>query len=131
MVGIRYKSRALTGSSSLDDAPVTGSLLFYAPVCRFAVCCAAGISLWVLFGDCDSIWLALFRLFFRRVSVDCLMATDSDATARAGLASRLMSRWRFPGTLWGQLYIFSQTVWWIWTRFWTSWALLAGGRKPL
>ena len=64
---IVYKSHALAGSSSLDAAPVTGSLIFYAPVCRLAVCCAAGFS--------------VFRLFFRRVSVDCAMATDSDATA--------------------------------------------------
>ena len=46
VVGIGYKSHALTGSSSLDAAPVTGSLLFYAPVCRLAVCCATGFSLW-------------------------------------------------------------------------------------
>ena len=37
VVGIEYKSRALTGSSSLDAAPVTGSLFFYAPLC----CCVA------------------------------------------------------------------------------------------
>ena len=76
MVGIGYKSRALVGSSSFDAAPVTGSLLFYAPVS----------SSWVLFGGCDSTWLAVFRSFFRRVSVDGVMATDSDATAGAGLA---------------------------------------------
>ena len=58
-----------------DTAPVTGSLLFYAPVCRLAVCCAAGISSWVLFGGCDCIWFAVFRLFFWRDSVDCVMAT--------------------------------------------------------
>ena len=33
VVGIEYKSCALTGSSSLDTALVTGSLLFSAPVC--------------------------------------------------------------------------------------------------
>ena len=63
-VRIGYKGRTLTGSSSLDAAPVTGSLLFYAPVCRLAVCCAAGFSSCVLFGGCDSIWLAVFGLFF-------------------------------------------------------------------
>ena len=42
--GIGYKGRALTGSSSLDAAPVTGSLLFNAPVCHLAICCAAGFS---------------------------------------------------------------------------------------
>ena len=39
-----YKGRAITGSSSLDIVPVTGSLLFNAPVCRLAVYCAAGFS---------------------------------------------------------------------------------------
>ena len=47
VVGIEYKSRALTGSFSLDATPVTGSLLFYAPVCCLAVCYAAGFSSWV------------------------------------------------------------------------------------
>ena len=80
-VGIGYKSRALAGSSSFHAAPVTGSLLFYVPVCRLAVCCAAGFSLWVLFGGSDCIRLAVFGLFFRRVGVYCVMATDSDAAA--------------------------------------------------
>ena len=81
--GIGYKARAIEGSSSIDTAPVTGSLLFIAPVCRLAVHCAAGFSLCVLFGGCDCIWLAVFRLFFRRVSEDFVMATDSDAPAGA------------------------------------------------
>ena len=54
-----------TGSSSLDAAPVTGSLLFYAPVCCFAVCGAAEFSLSVLFGGTACIWLAGRGLFFR------------------------------------------------------------------
>ena len=32
VVRIEHKGRALAGSSSLDTAPVTGSLLFYTPV---------------------------------------------------------------------------------------------------
>ena len=80
-VGIRYKSCALAGSSSFDVAPVTGSLLFYAPVCRLTVFCAVGFSSWVLFGGSDCIWLAVFVLFFRQVSVNCVMATDNDASA--------------------------------------------------
>ena len=80
-VGIRYKSHALTGSSSFQAAPVTGSLHFYAPVCRLTVCCAAGFSSWVLFGGSDCIRLAVFGLFFRRVGVYCMMVTDSDAAA--------------------------------------------------
>ena len=52
-VRIVYIRCALTGNSSLDAAPVTGSLLFYAPVCCLAVCCAAEFSSWVLFGGSD------------------------------------------------------------------------------
>ena len=81
--GIGYRGRALAGSSSLDIAPVTGSLLFNTPVCRLAVYCATGFSSCVLFGGCDSIWLAVFGLFFQLVSVDFVMATDGDATAGA------------------------------------------------
>ena len=80
-VGIGYKSHALTGSSSFHAAPVTGSLLFYAPVCRLAVCSAAGLFSWVLFGGSDCIRLAMCGLFFRRVGVICVMATDGDAAA--------------------------------------------------
>ena len=54
-VRIVYIRHTLTGSSSLDAAPVTGSLLFYAPVCCLAVCCAVELSSWVLFGGT---WLA-------------------------------------------------------------------------
>ena len=82
-VRIGYKRRALVGSSSFDAVPVTGSLLFYAPVCRLAVCRVAGFSSWELFGGSDCIWHAVFGLFFRRVSVNCVMATDSDAAAGA------------------------------------------------
>ena len=84
---IEYKRHALAGSCSLDAAPVTGSLLLYAPVCCLAVCCAAEISLWVLFGGTNCIWLAGCGLFFRQVSVTLVMATDSAAAAggRAGI----------------------------------------------
>ena len=80
-VRIVYIRRALTGSSSLDATPVTGSLLFYATVCCLAVCCAAEFSSWVLFGGIDCIWLAGRGLFFRQVSVTLVMATDSAAAA--------------------------------------------------
>ena len=87
VVRIEYKRHALAGSSSLDDVPVTGSLLFYAPVCCLAVCCATEICSWVLFGGTDCIWLAGCGLFFRQVSVTLVMATDSAAAAgdRAGI----------------------------------------------
>ena len=50
VVRIEYIRHVLAGSSALDAAPVTGSLLFYAPVCCLAVCCcAAEFSSWVLF----------------------------------------------------------------------------------
>ena len=83
VVRIEYKRRTLAGSSSLDAAPVTGSLLFYAPVCSLAESCAAEVSSWVLY--CS--WLVVCGLFLRRVSVTWIMATDS-ATAtgdRAGI----------------------------------------------
>ena len=85
--GIGYKVRAITGSSSLDTAPVTGSLLFNAHVCRLAVYCATGFSSCVLFSGCDGIRLAVFRLFLRRVSGDFVMATDRVAPAgvRSGI----------------------------------------------
>ena len=87
VVRIEYIGQALGGSSSLDAAPVTGSLLFYAPVCCLAVCCAAEFSSWVLFGGIDCIWLAGRGLFFRQVSVTLVTATDSAAVAggRAGI----------------------------------------------
>ena len=87
VVRIEYKRHALAGSSSLDAAPVTGSLLSYTPVCCLAECCATEISLWVLFSRTDSIWLAGCGLFIRQVSVTLVMATDSAAVAggRAGI----------------------------------------------
>ena len=59
VVRIEYKRCALAGSSSLDAAPVTGSLLFYAPVCCLAEGCAAEVSSYVLFGGTDCSWLAV------------------------------------------------------------------------
>ena len=84
---IEYKRRVLARSSSLDAAPVTGSLLFYAPVCCLADNCAAEVSSWVLFGGTDCSWLAVCGLFLRRVSVTWVMATDSAAATggRAGI----------------------------------------------
>ena len=78
---------AVVVCSSLDAAPVTGSLLFYAPVCCLADCCATEISSRVLFGGTDCTWLAVCVLFFRRVSVTWIMATDSAAATggRAGI----------------------------------------------
>ena len=70
-----------TGSSSLDAVPVTGSLLFYAPVCCLAVWCAAEMSLKVLLGGTVCIWLAGRELFFRQVGVSSVMAADSAAAA--------------------------------------------------
>ena len=100
VVRIEYIRHALAGSSSLDAAPVTGSLLFYGPVCCLAVCCAAELFLWVLFGSTDCIWLAGRGLFFRQVSVTLVMATDSAAAAggRAGITFgvELVIPWEAP-----------------------------------
>ena len=55
-------------------------------MCCLAVCCAAEISSWVLFGGTDCIWVAGRGLFFPEVNVTLVMATDSAAAAggRAG-----------------------------------------------
>ena len=86
-VRIVYIRRTLTGSSSLDATPVTGPLLFYAPVCCLAVYCAAEFYSWVLFGSTDCIWLAGRGLFFRQVGVNLVIMTDSAAAVgdRAGI----------------------------------------------
>ena len=86
-VRIVYIRSAPPGSSSLDAVPVTGSLLFYAPVCCLAVCCAAEFSLRVLFGGTVCFWLAGRGLFFRQVGISSVMAADSAAAAggRAGI----------------------------------------------
>ena len=74
---------AVAGSSSLDTAPVTGSLLFNAPVFRLTVYCAAGLPYCMLISCSDCIRLAVCRVFFQQVSVDFVMATDGDALAEA------------------------------------------------
>ena len=53
----------VAGSSSLNTAPVTGSLLFAAPVCRLAVYCAAGFYWCVLIRCSDGLRLAVCRAF--------------------------------------------------------------------
>ena len=87
VVRIEYKRRALVGSSSLDAAPVTGSLLFYAPVCCLANNCTTEVSSWVLFGGTDCCWLAVCGLFLRRFSVTWVMPTNSTAATggRSGI----------------------------------------------
>ena len=57
-VRITYIRRVRTGSSSLDAAPVTGSLVFSVPVYCLAVYCAAGFYSWLLFGGTVCVWLA-------------------------------------------------------------------------
>ena len=100
VVRIEYIRHVLAGSSSLDVAPVTGSLLFYAPVCCLAVCCAAEFSSWVLFSGTDVSGLLDVNYFFWQVSVTLVMATDSAAAAggRAGIAFgvELLVPWDAP-----------------------------------
>ena len=74
-----YIRSAPPGSSSLDAVPVTGSLLFYAPVCCLAMCCAAEFSLRVWFGGTVCFWLAGHELFFRQVGISSVIAADSTA----------------------------------------------------
>ena len=86
-VRIVHIRSVLSGSSSLDAVPVTGPLLFYAPVCCLAVCCAAELSSNVLFGGMVCIWLAGRELFFPQVGVSSVMVADSAAAVgdRAGI----------------------------------------------
>ena len=102
-VRIIYIRRARTGSSSLDAAPVTGSLVFSAPVYCLAVYCAAGFYSWLLFGGTDCVWLAGCGLFFRQVRVYLSMATDGAAVVdgRAGITFgvELYVPWDAPETV--------------------------------
>ena len=70
-LGIGCKCCAVAGSSSLDTAPVIGSLLFNAHVCRLSLLCRCC----VLISCSDCIRLAVCRVFLQRVSVDFVMAT--------------------------------------------------------
>ena len=85
-VRIGYIRRARTGNSSLDAAPVTGSLVFSVPVCCLAGYCAAEFYSW-LFGGTVCIWLAGGELCCQRVRMELSMATDGAAVvdARAGI----------------------------------------------
>ena len=86
-VGISCIRKALCGRSSTDAPPVTGSLVFSAPLDYLDVYCAVEfVSCW-LFCGMDCVWLAGFGLFFRRVSVYWIMATEGAALVenRAGI----------------------------------------------
>ena len=78
-VRIGYIRGALIGKSSTDAAPVTGSLVFSAPLDSLDVYCAAEFASCWLFCGTDCVWLAGFGLFFRRVSVCWIMATEGAA----------------------------------------------------
>ena len=129
---IVYIRRARTQRSSLHAAPVTGSLVFSAPVYCLAVYCAAGFYSWLLFGGTDCVWLARRGLFFRQARVDLFMVTDGAAVVvgRAGITfgvelviPRVLS-WSFPEKLW---LTSSQKAWRTWGRSRTLFAWLVGG----
>ena len=86
-IRIIFIRRARTGSSSLDAAPVTGSLVLSAPVYGLAVYCAAGFYSCLLFGCIDCVWLAGCGFIFQPVRVDLSMATYGAAVVdgRAGI----------------------------------------------
>ena len=83
--GIMYKHRAVAGRTSLDTAPVTGSLLFAAAVCRLTGSRGAVFRLCVLIECSDCLRLAVCRAlpFLQRLRVDFVMATCSDTAAEA------------------------------------------------
>ena len=86
-VRIGYIRKAVCGRSSTDAAPVTGSLVFSAPLDYLDVYCAAEFALCWLFCGTDCVWLAGFGSFFRRVSVYWIMATEGAVLVenRAGI----------------------------------------------
>ena len=71
----------------MEDLQLTGSLVFSAPLDCLDVYCAAEFASCWLFCGTDCVWLAEFGLFFRRVSVYWIMATDGAALVenRAGI----------------------------------------------
>ena len=75
-VRIGYIRRTPIGKSSTDAAPVTGSLVFSAPLNCLDVYCAAEFASCWLFCGTDCVWIAGFALFFRRVSVYWIMAPE-------------------------------------------------------
>ena len=73
-VRIGYIRRALCGRS--DTAPVTGLLVFSAPLDCLDVYCGAEFASCWLFCGTDCVWLARFGLFIRQASVYWIMATE-------------------------------------------------------
>ena len=86
-VRIGYIRRVLCGRSSTDAAPVTGSLVFSAPLDCFDAYCAAEFAPCWLFCCMDCVWLVRFGLFVRQASVYWIMATERAALVekRAGI----------------------------------------------
>ena len=71
----------------MEDLQLTESLVFSAPLDCLDVYCAAEFASCWLFCGTDCVWLAEFGLFFRRVSVYWIMATEGAALVenRAGI----------------------------------------------
>ena len=82
------------------ESAVSGSLVFSAPLDYLDVYCAAEFALCWLFCGTDCVWLAGFGLFFRRVSVYWIMATEGAALVenRAGITFgvELYAPWDAP-----------------------------------
>ena len=68
-------------SSSLDTAPVNGSLLFAAPVRRLAA--VFRLCALIECDDCFRIAVCRTLRFFRHLRMDFVMATDRDTPAGA------------------------------------------------
>ena len=86
-VRIGYIKRAMCGRSSTDAAPVTGSLVFFAPLdCLNLYCADECVSCWLLCGT-DCACLASFGLFIWQVSFSWIMAMEGAALVedRAGI----------------------------------------------
>ena len=98
-VRIVYIRSGLTGSSSLDAVPVTGSLLFNAPIYYLAVCCAAELSSKVLVGVLSASGLRDGNYFSGKWVYLRLWRQIVLQRWEAGLASHLMLSWSFLGTI--------------------------------
>ena len=82
-VRIGYIRRAMCGRFSTDAKPVTGSLVFFAPLDCLNVSCAAECASCWLFCGTDCACLASFRLFIWQVSISWIMAMEGAALVEA------------------------------------------------
>ena len=86
-VRIGYIRRAMCGRSSTDSTPMTGSLVFFAPLDCLDVYCAAECASCWLFCGTDCVCLANCGIFIWQVGLYWIMAMEGAALVedRAGI----------------------------------------------